>query len=110
MIEGPKKEENPIRSQCRNVMMESAKVISKAALLYKLLQNTQAQLQSHIQRCEGIAKQIMFRTDFYSKHYFDSTLTDFCKEALKANVTFESAFSRIQEILTQAAKESVSLD
>jgi len=33
--------ENSIRLLCRNVMLESAKVITKASLLSKLLQTTQ---------------------------------------------------------------------
>jgi len=52
----------------------------------------------------------MLRTDFYSKHYFDSILIDFCADAVKTTATFESAFTKIEQILTQAATESIALD
>ncbi len=73
--------DNFLRSQCRHIMIEAAKVISKASLLSKLLASTHTQLDSHIQRCDRLAKQIMLRTDFYSKFYFETKLAEFCLEA-----------------------------
>jgi len=52
----------------------------------------------------------MFWTDFYTKHYFDSVLIEFCADAVKTTATFECAFIKIKEILTQAATESIALD
>jgi len=52
----------------------------------------------------------MLQADFYSKHYFDSILVDFCADAVKTTASFASAFTKIEQILTQAATESMALD
>ena len=52
----------------------------------------------------------MLRLDYQSKYFFNTTLGEFCLAAQSATLNFQSAFTRIEEILTQAAKESVVLD
>ncbi len=47
------------KNQCRVVVIESAKILSKAALLEKLLHTTLTQLSAHIAYCSNTTKQVV---------------------------------------------------